>query len=162
MPAERRPQATIAAAIVPPANPVRRPAPRASQQATMAVPAVPQQAKRSRQADLATQAVAVVPQADVAHARTMIATERTMIATTPKKQNKTVVATALPAAESSCDIPIIAELDDDVPVERPRARRQITVGDGVLQRVPQRKMWMLQAAIVLVGMSIGLAAFAGS
>lgn len=127
----------------------------------MAVAAVPQ-ARRGRQSDLATQAVAIVPQATDAHARTMIATERTMIATTPRPTNKTVVATAIPAEESSCDIPIFAEMDDDVPVERPRARRQITVGDGVLQRVPQRKMWMVQAAIVLVGMSIGLAAFAGS
>lgn len=158
MPAERRPQATIAAAIVPPANPARRPAPRASQQETMAVPAVPQ--ARGRQSDLATQAVAVVPPVS-GHARTMIATDRTMIATTPKKkQNNTVIATALPAAESSCDIPIIAEMDDpdDAPL---RPRRQITVGEGVLQRVPQRRAWILQAAIVLVGMSIGLVAFAG-
>lgn len=123
----------------------------------MAVPAVPQ--ARGRQSDLATQAVAVVPPVS-GHARTMIATERTMIATTSKKQNKTVVATALPAAESSCDIPIISEMDepDDAPL---RPRRQITVGEGVLQRVPQRRAWILQAAIVLVGMSIGLVAFAG-
>jgi len=162
MPAERRPQATIAAAIVPPANPVRRPAPRASQQATMGVPAVPQRARRSsRESDLATQAVAAVAVADVAHARTMMATERTMIATTPKATNKTVIATAVPAAESSCSIPIIAEFDepDDAPL---RPRRPVTVGDGVLQRVPQRRAWVLQAVVVLVGMSIGLVAFAGS
>jgi hypothetical protein len=116
----------------------------------MAVPAVPP-ARRGRQSDLATQAVAVVPPAsDLGHARTMIATT-----------NKTMLATTLPPAESSCDIPIIAELDDEV-VERPRARRQITVGDGVLQRVPQQRPWVLQAAIVIVGMSIGLVAFAGS
>jgi hypothetical protein len=127
----------------------------------MAVPAVP--VERSRPSDLATQAVAVVPPAPSGHARTMIATERTMIATTPKrKQNDTVIATALPAPESSCNIPIISELDDPDDAPLP-PRRQITLGEGVLQRVPQqRRAWMLQAAIVLVGMSIGLVAFAGS
>ena len=102
---------------------------------------------------------------DVALARTMMPRARTEIATEVARKGggKTMIATPVARVrsnDSSLEIPIEAVLDDEDEV--PRTRRQITVGDGVLQRVPPRRMWMLHAAVIVATLSIAVVALAAS
>src|SRR5689334_13074256 len=144
MASDRRANATIAAAVVPPPA---RPAPRAaqarpSQLDTMAMPSVPVVARRVRQSQQETIAVPVVmgdDDTDPALGRTMIPGMHTQIATQVAPRggaNKTVIATPVSqvrSTDSSLEIPIVAVLSEE---EIPRTRRQITLGDGMLERVP--------------------------
>lgn len=129
--------------------------------AVAAVPVPPRAAKRraAKPSDFDTQSMPAIPRdpdAELGLARTMVPTARTMIATT----TRTIATPSVPRAdESSLDIPFEAEFVDGEPV-RPRGRRPITLGDGMLQRVPQRRAWLLQTVVVLVTASIGLVAIA--
>jgi len=118
----------------------------------MAVAAVPSRA-RTKPSQQVTQPVAVVSrdEDDFALAQTMMPRARTMIAT--------VVPTSLRADDSSLEIPFDTEVIDSAFA---RARRPITLGDGMLQRVPQRPMWILHAAVVLATLSIAVVALAAS
>jgi hypothetical protein len=165
MTSDRRGNATIAAAVVPPPT---RPAPRTprpSQQDTMAVPSVAAVARRMRPSQQETMAVPIVmgdDDTDPALGRTMIPGMHTQIATQPPPRgggNKTMIATpvAQRSTDSSLEIPIVAVLSEE---ELPRTRRQITLGDGMLERVPPRRMWILHAAVIVATLSIAVVALA--
>lgn len=89
-------------------------------------------------------AVPVVPMArEHQVGPTMVATTRTVVAT------RTMIA----ADSSSCEIPFETEFVDDAP-PAPRARgasRRITVGEGVLERVPVRRAWWVPTVVALTG-----------
>src|SRR5690349_16772387 len=129
MASDRRGNATIAAAVVPPSRPPPRAA-RPSQQDTMAVAAVPVAARRGRPSQQDTVAMPAVPRDDdeLALARTMMPRAKTEIATEAAPRGgskKTMIATPVAQVrsnDSSLEIPIDAVLVDE---ELPRVRRQI-------------------------------------
>jgi hypothetical protein len=140
--------ATIAVMVVPPpARPARKrrasenptiagEAVKPSQQHTVAVPAVPQQH---------TQVVPAVPQGDDAIAKglTVVPTAQTVFA----------------SDGSSCELPFDAEIvfEPAPPPPRPvTVRRRITLGDGVLERVPQRRAWLLPTIVALTTLAAAL------
>ena len=129
---ERAPvNATIAVMVVPPARAVPR-ARRASDQATIAVQALPSQQH--------TMAVPALPQDDDAIAKglTVVPTAKTFF-----------------ADESSCDLPFTAEMVFEPGPPLP-PRRPITLGDGVLERVPQRRAWFLPTIVAVTTVAAAL------
>lgn len=131
----------------------------------MAVAAVPVAPRRGRPSQQDTIAVPAVPRDDdeLALARTMMPRAKTEIATEAAPRGgskKTMIATPVVRSnDSSLEIPIDAVLVDE---ELPRVRRQITLGDGMLQRVPPRRMWILHAAVIVATLSIAVVALAAN
>ncbi len=115
--------ATIAVAVVPPPPRAVRKR-RASDQPTIQAEALPSQQH--------TMAMPAVPSDGDAIAKglTVVPTAKTVF-----------------ADESSCELPFDAEI---VIAPRPApARRRITLGDGVLERVPQRRAWVMPTVVAL-------------
>lgn len=132
----------------------------------MAVAAVPVAARRGRPSQQDTVAMPAVPRDDeLALARTMMPRAKTEIATAAAPRGgskKTMIATPVAQVrsnDSSLEIPIDAVLVDE---ELPRVRRQITLGDGMLERVPPRRMWILHAAVIVATLSIAVVALAAN
>ena len=124
--------ATIAVTVVPPPRVVPR-ARRASDQATIAVQALPSQQH--------TMAVPALPQDDdaaIAKGLTVVPTAKTFF-----------------ADESSCDLPFSTEVVFEPGPPLP-PRRPITLGDGVLERVPQRRAWFLPTIVALTTVATAL------
>ena len=126
--------ATIAVAVVPPpARPVRKR--RASDQATIQAEALPSQQH--------TMAVPAVPLAEgdaIAKGLTVVPTAKTVF-----------------AEDSSCELPFDAEIVFEPAPPRPApARRRITVGEGVLERVPQRRAWLMPTVVALTTVAAAL------
>ena len=102
---------------------------------------------------------------ELALARTMMPRAKTEIATEAAPRGgskKTMIATPVAQVrsnDSSLEIPIDAVLVDE---ELPRVRRQITLGDGMLERVPPRRMWILHAAVIVATLSIAVVALAAN
>lgn len=122
--------ATIAVAVVPPPPRAVRKR-RASDQPTIQAEALP-----SQQHTMAMPAVPVEADA-IAKGLTVVPTAKTVF-----------------ADESSCELPFDAEI-----VIEPRpapARRRITLGDGVLERVPQRRAWVMPAVVALTTVAAAL------
>lgn len=117
---------TIAVAVVPPPpRPVRKR--RASDQPTIQAEALPSQQH--------TMAMPAVPLAEDAIARglTVVPTAKTVF-----------------ADDSSCELPFDAEIVIEPAPARPvPTRRRITVGEGVLERVPQRRAWLMPTVVAL-------------
>jgi hypothetical protein len=130
----------------------------------MAVAAVPRRGRPSQQD---TVAMPAVPHEDeeLALAHTIMPGAKTQIATdaAPRRGGKKTMITTPVARvrsnDSSLEIPIDAVLVDD---ELPRVRRQITLGDGMLERVPPRRMWILHAAVIVASLSIAVVALAAN
>lgn len=99
---------------------------------------------------------------ELALAHTMMPRAKTEIATVAAPRGgskKTMIATpVVRASDSSLEIPIDAVLVDELP----RVRRQITLGDGMLERVPPRRMWILHAAVIVATLSIAVVALAAN
>jgi hypothetical protein len=123
--------ATIAVAVVPPpARAVRKR--RASDQPTIQAQALP-----SQQHTMEMPAVAGAEDDAIAKGLTVVPTAKTVF-----------------ADESSCELPFDAEI-----VVEPRpapARRRITLGDGVLERVPQRRAWVMPTVVALTTVAAAL------
>jgi hypothetical protein len=125
--------ATIAVTVVPPPRVVVPRARRASDQPTMAVQALPSQEN--------TMAVPAVPRDGddaIAKGLTVVPTAKTFF-----------------ADESSCDLPFSTEVVFE-PGPRLPARRPITLGDGVLERVPQRRAWFLPTLVAVTTVAAAL------
>lgn len=127
--------ATIAVTVVPPPErPARKR--RASDNPTLAGEAL----KPSQQHTVALPAVS--------HGDDAIAKGLTVVPTA-----KTVFA----SDGSSCELPFDAEIVFEPAPPRPvTVRRRITLGDGVLQRVPQQRAWLLPTIVALTTLAAAL------
>ena len=129
--------ATIAVTVVPP--PVAIPkarvakARRASDQPTIAVEALP-----SQQHTMAVPAVPRDGDEAIVKGLTVVPTAKTFF-----------------ADESSCDLPFSTEIVFEPGPPLP-ARRPITLGEGVLERVPQRRAWFLPTIVALTTVAAAL------
>jgi hypothetical protein len=104
-----------------------------SQQHTVAVPALPSQQH--------TVAVPALPRDDdeaIAKGLTVVPTAKTLF-----------------AHESSCELPFSAEIVFEPGPPLP-PRRKITLGEGVLERVPQRRAWFLPAIVAVTTVAAAL------
>jgi hypothetical protein len=128
--------ATIAVAVVPPPRAVPR-ARRASDQPTIQAEALPPSQQH-------TMAVPAVPldEAAIEKGLTVIPTAKTVF-----------------AGDSSCELPFDAEIVfEPAPPKPTRGQRRITLGDGVLERLPQRRAWFVPTLVAALGVAVAVVA----
>jgi hypothetical protein len=137
--------ATIAVTVVPPPErPARKR--RASDQPTLTARAL----KPSQQHTVAVPAVPVDDDA-IAKGLTVVPTAKTEFSSRPAGPE------SFASDGSSCELPFDAEIVFEPAPPRPvTVRRRITLGDGVLQRVPQRRAWLLPTIVAITTLAAAL------
>jgi len=115
-----------------------------SAQATVAVPALPRDAAPTRARDEVVPGLTVIAGA----AKTVIASDSSSCEIPFDAE----IVDA--ASESVAGIPVILPVMDEIeptfePIRPLPGRRRITVGEGVLERVPQRRAWLLPTLVAV-------------
>lgn len=136
--------ATIAVMVVPPPKrPARKR--RASENPTLAGEAL----KPSQRHTVGVPAVAPTDDT-IAKGLTVVPTAKTVLSSPPS-------GPGLASDGSSCELPFDAEIVFEPAPPRPvTVRRRITLGDGVLERVPQRRAWLLPTIVALTTLAAAL------
>lgn len=131
---------------------------RPSAQATMAVPSVnPAHAAAKREAARPVAHDEVVP------GLTVIAGAKTVLASDSSSCEIPFDAEIIDAADSVMCVPVIEEVEPSFePVRALPGRRRITVGEGVLERVPQRRAWLLPTLVAVTTVVASIVVVAAS